>query len=436
MLYPSAAAGHFDAIHLRDRTGLVGNIESFTIPDGFESWPLVRSRLGEPEFLLELSTQSLADYSERGVRFTFDEKGTTIGVAWFPHGYPRVHSGERRFLSLRGLRQGPQPVAMRSAAAVDDVPLLCGAAQADITPQGADWLGPVKFTVHDPLLARAAVFVKGDLKIAIAGGDIFGMLKSEIDAVEARLRAAGISHLLLSMSHNHTAGDPIGIYGFYPEKYVDSIQEGIFKAVTEALNAARPVKELRAASAELSLAGARVEGLFRNARNPGIVDPQIAVVQARDAAGEPIVSIVQFACHVEGVAAPSGEPMEVTADFPGYLCDALRERTGAQAVFLNGALGGMVSGDTLARTHAEAAVAGKRLALEAEKLLRTAVPTTHGLSFTRRRLEIPVTNPRMRLFMQANEKRRQWSTRASGRPRSSPSRASSSPSCRSRSWPA
>ena len=62
MLYPSASrVGHFDAIHLRGKTGLIGNIEAFTIPDGLESWPLVRAKLGEPEFLLELSAQSLAD---------------------------------------------------------------------------------------------------------------------------------------------------------------------------------------------------------------------------------------------------------------------------------------------------------------------------------------------------------------------------------------
>ena len=408
MLYPAAKDGHYDAIHMRSSapTGVIGNIEAFTIPAGYESWPLVRAKLGEPEFRLEYSTQSLADYSERGVRFTFDGDGNTIGVAYFPHGFPRVHSGERSFLSLRDLRQGPQPRGVTAKNARDRVALLCGAAQADITPQGDDWLGPRKFTVHDPLYARAVVFAKGDLKIAIVGGDIFGMLKSEIDTVEARLREAGIAHLLVSMSHNHTAGDPIGIYGFYPEKYVAHIQEGIVEAVTKALHGARPVGELKVGSDELSLAGARVEGLFRNARNPGLVDPQIAVIQAVDEGGRPIVSIVHFACHVEGIGTPGGKPLEVTADFPGYLCRALREKTGAQAVFLNGAVGGMVSGDTKARTHAEAEVAGKRLAAAALRLLATAVPTARELSFERHRLEIPVTNPRMRLFMKMTEKRR------------------------------
>ncbi len=83
MLYRSSKEGRFDAIHMRGKTGVIGNIEAFTIPAGFESWTLVRAKLGAPEFLLELSAQSLADYSERGVRFTFDARGVTIGVAYF-----------------------------------------------------------------------------------------------------------------------------------------------------------------------------------------------------------------------------------------------------------------------------------------------------------------------------------------------------------------
>jgi hypothetical protein len=409
MLYPSPGrSGHHDAIHLQSGSGergTVGSIEAASVPPGHETWSDVRARLGEPEFLLEYSRQSLADYSERGVRFTFDAAGRTIGAAYFPHGFPRVHSGERRFLSLRSLRQGEQPAPAQLSG---DAPgLACGAAEADITPQGEDWLGPVKFRVHDPLRARAAVFVLGDLKVAVVGADIFGMQKSDIDPVEERLREHGISHLVLGMSHDHAAGDPIGIYGFYPEKYVKHIQDGIYQAAVKALAGVRAVGKLLVVSEELPLDGARVEGLFRNARNPGIVDPQVAVVQAVGEDGKPIATLVHFACHVEGVA-EGGEVLEVTADFPGYLCDALRGATGAQAVFLNGAVGGMVSGDTRARTHAEAEVAGKRLAREAERLVALAVPTQRTLSLARRRLEIPVTNPKLLLFEKVSDRRQSY----------------------------
>ena len=153
------------------------------------------------------------------------------------------------------------------------------------------------------------------------------------------------------MSHNHAAPDTIGIYGFYPKEYVGYLQARIVKGVSVALSRLVPVKTLLVGSDELSLAGARVSGLFRNARNPGIVDPQIATIQARGANGRPLVTLVHFACHVEGL---EKGPKEISADFPGYLCDELARRSGAPAIYLNGAIGGMISGDTIERTHGQA----------------------------------------------------------------------------------
>jgi len=402
MTYASRRSpGHFDTIHIQGKR-LIGNIEACGAPEGFETLERVQEKLGEPELLLELHRQTLADYSAKGLRFTFDATGKTIGTAHFVHGYPRVHSGERRRLSLRSLPQGPQPKPAAPPGDGGRGPLLCGASEADITPQGPDWLGPVKYVVHDPLKARVVVFAQGAVKLALAGGDIFGMRKIDIDPIAARLSEKGITHLIVGMSHVHSAGDPIGIYGHYPEKFVKRIQDGIFEAASSALERARPVKELRGASDELSLEGARVEGLSRNARNPGIVDPQIAVLQALGEDGKPIATIAHFACHPEGIETPKGQPLEVSADFPGYLCDALRAATGAQAVFLNGALGGMVSGDTRARKHEEAEAQGRRIAKEIERILGFAIPLPRTLDIEWSRIEIPVTNPKMVLFEQAS----------------------------------
>ncbi|MGH9362953.1 MAG: hypothetical protein ACRD2T_13650, partial [Thermoanaerobaculia bacterium] len=209
-----AAAGrpeHFDAVHLRSsngKDGELGCVEAASVPAGLATWKEVRARLGEPEWRLELHRQSLADYSSKGVRFVFDLEERTIGVAYVPHGMARVHSGERRFLSLRGLRQGPQPPPAGGGPPPD---LEAGAASVEVTPLKAEWLGPVvlgkRFEVHDPLRARCAVLRRGGLKVAVVGADLFGMSKSEIDPIESRLREKGITHLILALSHNHAAPD-------------------------------------------------------------------------------------------------------------------------------------------------------------------------------------------------------------------------------------
>lgn len=406
MLYKARGkVGQFDAFHLfggREK-GKIGTIEAATVPGGYESADKIRNRLGQPEFELVLpGGQRLLDYSLRGARFTLSASAQTIGVAYFPHGYRRVPDGYRRLLDLGHLRQGPQPRPASPARPN----LLVGAFELDISPAKAAWLKK-KYRIHDPLKARCAVFARGELKVAIVGADLFGLLKSEVDPIEARLRKRGVSHLLLAMSHNHAAPDTIGIYGSYPKEYVAYLQGRIVEGVSKALARLSPVKELLVASDDLSLAGARVSGLFRNARNPGLVDPQLAAIQARGQDGSPLVTLVHFACHVEGL---EKGPAEISADFPGYLCDEFRKRGGGPAIFLNGAIGGMVSGDTMARSHAQARKAGLRLADEVSRILQFAVPSaTAAFDFRRSRLELPVTNPRLLLFEKLNSERQVFS---------------------------
>jgi hypothetical protein len=407
MLYPvPGRPRHFDAVHLEARdakTGTLGNVEAVSVPEGWETWSRVREKLGPPEFYLEFHRQALADYSKSGLRFVFDHSERTIGIAYVPHGRARVHDGGRRFLSLRHSKQGPRPTPAMPGK-LDG--LRAGAVEVDITPTKAA-LGPAaaeaEFSVRDPIKARCAVLERGELRVALVGADLFGLSRSEVLPIEEALREHGIDHLLLATSHNHAAPDTIGIYGFFPAEYIALVQKRIREGVLAAVASARPVKEWRAASDELALDGARVSGLFRNARNPGIVDPQIAVLQAIGADDRPIVTFVHFACHVEGL---EKGPQEASADFPGVLCDKLSRDLGGVAVFLNGAIGGMVSGDTAARTQEEARIAGERLAEEVKRILSFAVPpTTMQFDVSRRRVEIPLTNAKLHLFIKSAGRR-------------------------------
>ena len=151
------------------------------------------------------------------------------------------------------------------------------------------------------------------------------------------------------------------------------------------------VVELRTASRELPMDGIRVQGLFRNARNPGVLDPSISLVQAIGKKGKVITTMVHFACHVESLSKGS---REMSADFPGYMCDQIIQDGGGQAIFLNGAVGGMVSGDNFARTHESA----KDMGLELAEIVKDMIPTAasagkHAFSVDQRLLQIPTTNP-------------------------------------------
>lgn len=384
--------GLIDVVHMHgDKpTDRLANIEAATAPEGYETESGIRKQLGTPEYELRMHTWKMLDYTEQGVRFALDSDGATIGVAYIPHGEPRVHSGARSLMDLTHLRQGPQPKP-RQIEEIEN--LQCGTAEVVISPQEQDWL-PQPFEIHDDLKARIATFSNGEVTVGLVGADNFGMGWDDVAVMREAARRIGYTDIIFAMSHNHATGDTIGVYGHYPAEYVGYIQSQVSVGLEKALRNLRPVGGVRTISKELPMDGIRVQDLFRNARNPGVLDPQLAVMQVVDPENEPIATLVHFACHVESLQAGA---REISADFPGYMCDALEEEGYGQAVFLNGAVGGMVSGDNRARTHESSKVMGVSLAKLVADALKEAQPTTEThFSLDRRRVEIPMTNERLR----------------------------------------
>jgi hypothetical protein len=396
MLYPSQERpGTWDALHLRGNKpdSVLANIEAASIPNGYEFEPDIRRKLGDPEYELRMSTWKLLDYSEQGVRFTLDKNGKTTGVAYFPHGNTRVPGGERSLMDLTHLRLTPEP----NGDKLDLKGLRVGTAEVVISPVGEDWLAR-PYEIHDDLKARVAVFSDGGLTVAIVGADVFGMGINEVRRIRTGAANLGVDTTVFAMSHTHSGGDTTGVYGHYPADYISHIQDRTVAGIEEALDNLAPVVELRSAARELPMDGARVMGLIRNARNPAVMDPTISILQAIGEDETVLTTIVHFACHPESVT--EGDT-EMSADFPGYMCDALDRAQFGQPVFLNGALGGMVSGDNNERTHASSERTGREFAQIVTELADEAEP--HGrydFSVATSPLHLPLTNERFQEFMQ------------------------------------
>lgn len=400
LYYPAAGRpGLIDVVHLRggDAKSPLAGIEAASVPEGLETGAKIRDRFGEPEYELRMATWTLLDYSAKGLRFALSAAGETIGVAYFAHGRERVPEGSRKLVDMSGLRQGPQPAPARPASLGD---LQAGASEVVFSPQGAEWLAH-SYTIHDDLKARTIVFRDGDLTVALVGADLFGMGWDEINVIRERANRLGVDHTVVAMSHNHAAGDTIGVYGHYPVEYIAHIQNRIVAGIEEAIAALQPVKELRTASRELPMDGIRVMDLFRNARNPGVLDPQIALIQAIGQDSTPIATLVHFACHTESL---SKGAREISADFPGYMCERIKAEGGGQAIFMNGALGGMVSGDNRERTHASSRDMGLKLAEIVMELAKTAQPPAEfRFRAQRRAIQIPMMNPNFKALYDDNE---------------------------------
>ena len=231
-----------------------------------------------------------------------------------------------------------------------------GFAATDITPPVGEPI-PGGFSptpsvgVHDPLEVTAAVFADGETRLAVVGVDAVS-LRTE-DVLAARTRAEALcglpaDNILVAASHTHSGGPANDVLGVDSDPdYRARIIEALAEAVAEAWERRRP--------AQVGWAAGEAEGLAWNRRwvmrdgsqqthtdpddpqavgRAGPDDPQVLVLAAREPDGELLGLVGNFTCHATVMGGN-----QFSAGYPGAWRRMIRDITGAQMVFLNGAMG-------------------------------------------------------------------------------------------------
>jgi len=260
---------------------------------------------------------------------------------------------------------------LASDAAETEREWKAAAAVADITPQGAFWMGGyaarrgpsegVLGTIH----AKALVLEDAEgSRLAILTYDLIGIPRTMRDRVAERVASTwGIAsdRLLLNASHTHCGpmirvyrppwgGEPRAVYDRIPDDeetewvertiaYRDFLVEASVELVGEALTRMEP--------ATLSWSRARCgfsmnrrtplgPGQWRNAPNPdGPVDQEVPVLRIRGEGDELRAVLFGYACHATTLSV-----MEINGDWPGRAQSLFeKEHPGTIALFLNGASG-------------------------------------------------------------------------------------------------
>ncbi len=190
------------------------------------------------------------------------------------------------------------------------------------------------------LTARAAVFERGDLRVAVVSVDLLGFPSVLGDRARKQIRGVPPENVLIAATHTHSAPD---CYGFPDGQgghtgnlaYMYTVCRKIAEAVNEAVGSLRP--------AHLRVATGKVEGkIAYNAYAPELYDRRAGVLQAVGPEGEPIVTLVNYAVHPEVLGADVGI---VSPDLVGPMCERIESSAGGMAMFVNGAQGGMVTAD-------------------------------------------------------------------------------------------
>ncbi len=298
-------------------------------------------------------------------------------------------------LTLLGciLPTGPAIGAFRAAIAVRDV-----------TPEvllpvsgGVGASQPVTRKIGQ-LTVRALVLENAGTRIAICSTDFLGFPGVLCNKVRSRVQRIPAQNILIGATHCHSAPD---CYGF-PDRngktaadleYIDSVCAKLAKAINDALDHLQP--------ARVKIATGKAQGkIAYNYYAEKLYDPRCHVIQILSAGGEPVATLINYACHPEVIGPDQGI---LCPDFVGPLCDRIRERKAGTALFMNSAQGGMVTADCRGpdgkdiQTWDECLRIGRLLADEALRIVADApVQEDPALFCGSTSVEFPVENEMLR----------------------------------------
>ncbi len=266
--------------------------------------------------------------------------------------------------------------------------MKAGFARVDITPpvgtHKIGWLiDIVSEVVLDPLYARAALFESGGEWVGFIQLDTLSVRWTQVNDIRARVeREHGFpgGRLMVAATHNH-AGPAIAKIGDVPrdDACAEVVTQKCVEAVGEALSRMKEAEIGFGRAFEFAVGWNRrvvmrdgttkTHGCFCRDRDSlcfeGPIDPEVAVLAARDTDGSPLGMIVNFACH----PAHHGGSKELSGGFPGVLDGLMGERGWPVALFLNGACGNITTVNPIDGVNITKEEAGVRLAAAADRAL-------------------------------------------------------------------
>jgi hypothetical protein len=223
--------------------------------------------------------------------------------------------------------------------------------------------------VHDRIDARAVAFSNGDQTVVLESVIAQGIFENYIREARTQAQALAaspehqascghIDEMVVSSNHNESSPDTIGIYGApedptgsfglnssIDEYYMDWLDEQMANVAVQACDDRGPA-DLREVDFPVP-AGLRQEihawPTTDHNGNAVAVDPKVRVLQARDANGDPIFTMMNLADHNQDIGQSDDYDVShaVSGDWPGYFHRRLEQDVGGMAMFLAADIGSM-----------------------------------------------------------------------------------------------
>ena len=239
--------------------------------------------------------------------------------------------------------------------------------------------------IYDPLFCRSVVFDDGATRAVIVSLDSGTICLGDWpETIRDRLaQKHGIDHVFLTATHSHAA-PRLGNHD-KPIPWNETIAKRIYRSVRLA------VKNMQTATFSIGAGDiditydrrliaddGDVTMLWQNHERKGTkpVDQSINVLQIRSTDGEPIATLVHYACHP---VISGSKNNRVSAEIPGVICTHVNKAIKGECVFLQGACGEVnpyLAGYLQADTSAYDAMLkeGEKVANEVIDIVHRATP--------------------------------------------------------------
>ncbi|UCC18215.1 MAG: neutral/alkaline non-lysosomal ceramidase N-terminal domain-containing protein [Promethearchaeota archaeon] len=214
--------------------------------------------------------------------------------------------------------------------------------------------------VHDDIYARCLILEYGGTSIVFVALDLIGFQIDQVDIVRTYVEyeyEIDADNIVIACTHTHSGPDTLGLWTPpYPLPgvnwpYMEYVRNQIIECIDQAYQNMQ--------KAYLRFASASVPDLMKNSRDEGRVYPDLEIMKVTGRNGQTIATMINYAGHPEVLWSDN---LEITSDYVGYLCDKVEEELGGVAIFMNGALGGMITPDVEEHTFAKAQEIGYTLA--------------------------------------------------------------------------
>lgn len=268
------------------------------------------------------------------------------------------------------------------------MPLKTGFAEVDITPplgtRKIGWLKELVGTeVLDPLFARAAVVDAGEAKVGFIQLDTLSIRWTQVNEIRRRISSQyGFpgENVMVAATHNH-AGPAVATTGDVPrdEEYIEAMVAKIVTVFGQAIESREEASIGFASGPEFNVGYNRrvtmrdgtvcTHGAFSDPNAlclEGPIDPEVAVMAARNRSGDLLGCLINFTCH----PTHNGPGEGFSAGYPGVLAREMKARGCPVTLFLNGAAGNIsTSNPCLPGSNHEMEEVGATLAHDAAGLI-------------------------------------------------------------------